>query len=189
MPRIEASLPAVLDDRLLSLRSLAPTRPPTRCGPKIRAIVDREVRRLLAQKDSRMDPAWVLTSIDVPRSAFFGLLRWGTTRVPVTMASWRSEWDRRGVLWWHFAWDAATDAGVSEAEVLAAARDAVFGSVTDGWGESVEQAARFGPKTTEDAEGHVHLANRKSEARPEEAGRYAVLLTLKGATFKIRRPG
>jgi len=191
MPRyhVEATLPVVLDDRLRPTSVLAPKRLATRCDPEVEALVERATRRMLARKGSRMDPAGVLESVRLSRSSWFGLVS-RQVRAPVALVSWRRDW-KAGVLRWHFRWEVDTgDEAVTEEAMVDAVRASLAGALTDGWGESVEQAARFGPLVATDDEGERPHVATPAEVRDRglvqsDQGRYAALLTLRGATVRL----
>lgn len=188
MVRLAASIPVYVSDLLRPVRGLAPAQPPTRFTGSYAAL--RPLVNAHARSKSFREHAlpYVLYRYQPPTARGSGLLGALFARRPapvlVRLVSAAPAW-RGGVCWWDLVWDVP---GVPrDALDLAQVRDSVAGGVTDGWGEGAEQIDRFGELCALDHNDVYRPARGADDTRgltAGEDGRYALLLTLKGAKFK-----
>lgn len=174
--RVSASIPVYVDDRLSHRTGPATTMRAT-------VVKDDSFRRIVDAKLRKVDMATVLPDIDVPSSGLMGLL--GRKKVvSVNLVESRSKWDKRGVLRVEFVWD--IDAPSID---IANVKHGVGGGITDGWGEVNEQICRFGTLCVlgDDDKWRIAKGSERKGLSASDNGRYAVLLTLVGAKFVVKR--
>lgn len=177
MVRVIGVIPVYVDDRLANRSGLPQTMPATKCDAKLKSAVTARAR-----KWGKDNAELVLPSYRHARG-LWGML-FGAASAAVDLEKFDMAWDAKGVLRCKFTWN------VHAKEVdLERVRDNVAGGIGDGWGESVEQADRFGELCDVGDDGNWARAAgaRKKSLRVSEYGRYAVLLTLVGAKFKTSR--
>ncbi len=184
---ITTSLRAVLDDQLKPTAKLCVDRPATAfpsSASKIRSLAEKAV------KASKKDIGYLLHGISATQTvkSLFGLLtRERRVRLPVKLASMKHAFDARKHLVTTLCWRVEVPAGVSKPTV-AQVRKEMSGALTDGWGEGVEQTARFGPLVAcDDNDVCTKITKIKKQRGASEDGQYALLYTLKGAVIDIRR--
>ncbi len=178
--RIDATIPVFIDDLLhAGSHKDVTTAPPTRCSPSLRTLVEKYIKANARAWQADVIP-FILPS-EFEASA---------VKVQTQVESWKPEWRADGVMVWHLTWRMTAAAEVSTPSLQRDLRAQVRGGVLDGWGEGVQQASRFGPLCVYDDDTDTHRPASPQEVRSGklatfENGRYAVLLTVKGATFRV----
>jgi hypothetical protein len=77
--------------------------------------------------------------------------------------------------------------GLTDTPDMNAVKADIAGGITDGWGEAVEQSHRFGDRCVfDDSSDRWVKCSSKAPGSTREDGRYAMLLTLRGATLALR---
>jgi hypothetical protein len=176
MVKVTGVIPVYVDDRLANRTGLPQTMPPTRCDAKLKSAVTSRAR-----KWGKDNAALVLPSYRHAAKGLWGML-FGAADADVDLESFDMTWDAKGVIRCRFVWN------VHAPEVdLERLKDNVAGGISDGWGESVEQAERFGElcEVGEDGLWARATAARKKDLNTNEHGRYAILLTVVGAKFSF----
>jgi hypothetical protein len=184
---ITTTLLAVVDDRLKPTSALCTNRAPTKfpASGKLRVLAEK------AFKASKKDIAHLLPNINIKCKTkyFFGLLSRDTTaRVPVKLVNVKHAFNSKNQLAVTLRWQIdSLPAGIKQPSVKHV-RDALSGSLTDGWGEGVEQRSRFGPIVDgdDDAFKLVPKAAIKKSMRACEDGQYALLYTLRDAKIELK---
>ncbi len=192
--RVSARLPVVVDDLLKrqGSRRDVTTAPATRCNPTMRAVLDKHVKATAGAYQRDVVPFLLRSDFDVtPAAGAAGT----STRLHVRVhpESWAPAWDADVMVWnvvWRMDTTASAPAGIHSASLLSELRTQVRAGVLDGWGEGVAQASRFGPLCAYDDTSDAYRPATPQEARriklhAYESGRYATLLTLKGAVFRV----
>lgn len=186
---ISTALRATLDDRLKPTTKLCVDRPATTfpSASKVRALAEKAV------KASKKDIGYLLYNITVTQKvkSLFGLLtREQIVRLPVKLVSMKHAFNAQKHLVTTLRWRVEVPAGASKPTV-AQVRTEISGALTDGWGEGVEQTARFGPLIACDDNDTCKRLVQSSVTRKHhdasEDGQYALLYTLKGAVIDVRR--
>lgn len=187
---ITATLPVLLDDKLRPSSKLAHERAPTVMkDANLKAVVNRKIRT-----EMRDNAQWVLPQFKAPSRPLFGIIPRATV-VSVQLRSWHHAWRGNGTAALHFEWEAALPQGATvDAEAI---RAVIAGGISDGWGEGAEQMGRFGELCVLDEEEGTKETDIYRRAKPgektklgltvQEQGRYALLLTLKGAKLVIKK--
>jgi hypothetical protein len=199
MVYVYASLPVFVDDLLENPpdrdRVLVPDRPPTRCSTALKSAVTAEMKKPYVLSNLK----WVLRRYSVSRERGGLLSKLGVGRktvvLDVTVVHWKPTWSGSAA-YWNFVWEIKDDQAVlggplraSELD-LGQIRETIYGGITDGWGEGAQQVSRFGPMVVYDDQLDKHRPASASELNPRSRPqhlyvqpRYALLLTLRGATI------
>lgn len=177
---ITATMPIVLDDYLKMTETTAYEQRATNIDSKLKPLVNKQIKGM---KDTI---EWVLPTVKVPGKPLFGFISRNTT-VPVQVKSWKVTWNpNNGVGYFNFKWEAITEKDVKID--VNSVKDALAWGIADGWGSSAVQSSRFGELCLFDEEIDKFrraLPEEKKGLDETEFGRYALLLTLKGAKITV----
>lgn len=172
MVKVVGVIPVYVDDRLANRSGLPQTMPATKCDAKLKAAVSSRAR-----KWGKENASLVLPSYRNAPKGLMGML-FGAADAAVDLEEFDMAWDAKGVMRCKFTWN------VHSKEVdLERLKDNIAGGISDGWGESVDQAERFG-ELCDIGEDGLWARARKKGLRASENGRYAILLTVVGAKLR-----
>ena len=182
---LTTTLSATIDNRLDPSPLLCIDREPSRIpAGKLRALV------LKAFNAGRKDIGYLLPSVDVQYETkhLFGLwTRRQSVRLPVSLIDMKHVFNSKNHLVVTMRWKIVVQDGV-DVPTVSQIRAALSGGLTDGWGEGVEQAARFGPIVECDDDDVCKLVPKTAITKSMQAydhGQYALLFTLRDSQVHV----